>query len=394
MRKRIDILENLLRVWEETGFIRSCLKKAADMCGNPPGYPPIFDEAYPEILLHWRDLREHLLQAQTGGAFDSARFLGAPNIEALNDNGDRLNYFRLLPWALWQWSAHSRRVFRIDDDLQALLRVTSFHKELTGGDLKLPFPAFLLLPARPIAYAPAAGLRPRSYAGLLAFIVPPAITGRQGTELLGIFLLPSSLEDFKGSTSLDRDSVRKALHRGDGEKAGRRLGSLQAALDDLVRDEDGDACVGFAFVRLEKLKSLIEGEREHACGPLVLEAFRLVIGFSLYLQTLPSGGSHRSDWQRPPRLAKPDPRSITNEAEICTVSSVYALTSAERDRYFSVSVATGREVCAHTRRGHFRRRPGEGTNPLASKVIWVRPAIVRQDRLGPGELVGGTDSAL
>lgn len=50
------------------------------------------------------------------------------------------------------------------------------------------------------------------------------------------------------------------------------------------------------------------------------------------------------------------------------------------------------ELCAHFRRGHWRRPPGQGDDPTASKTVWVRPTLVRRDRLPEGALPGGSES--
>lgn len=82
---------------------------------------------------------------------------------------------------------------------------------------------------------------------------------------------------------------------------------------------------------------------------------------------------------------------MTNDADVCTVSSIYRLTPEERKLIgdHAVSRRGTVELCAHFRRGHWRRPPGKGDDPTAEKTVWVRPTLVCRDRLAAGSMPGG-----
>jgi hypothetical protein len=120
------------------------------------------------------------------------------------------------------------------------------------------------------------------------------------------------------------------------------------------------------------------------------QGFRLIAAFCLYLLSLPPGDPNRSEWTKPPKQGKPDPRAITNDALICNVTSTFTLSAEERTVFLDPGPRRhGPELSTHFRRGHFRRRPGEGNDPAAPKMILVKPALVRGDRLREGELPAG-----
>jgi len=120
---------------------------------------------------------------------------------------------------------------------------------------------------------------------------------------------------------------------------------------------------------------------------------RVVVGMCLYLKTLPSGSPHQSEWRPVPRSGLPDPKAISNEAQVCTVSSCYKLTTQERVMLGLEGTKQEKalyELSCHFRAGHWRRPPGMGSDPTAPKTVHVRPCIVRKDRLQEGELPGGS----
>jgi hypothetical protein len=140
-------------------------------------------------------------------------------------------------------------------------------------------------------------------------------------------------------------------------------------------------------------QTIIEPIEEHAEFDMML---RLVIGLCFYLKTLPPGSSHASDWIKGKNPTK-DKTAVINDAEICTVTSVYTLKPEERSMLDEV-VRSGRptttELRAHFRRGYWRRMPGYGDDPNAPRIVHVIPCIVRKDRLPPGAAPSGTITQL
>ena len=112
---------------------------------------------------------------------------------------------------------------------------------------------------------------------------------------------------------------------------------------------------------------------------------------------LPVHSPHKSEWEPLSRKAQQDLSLVTREAEVCTISSCHKLTAKERAALgidMKVGSVGGHEVRAHFRRGHWRRLPGYGDQPDAPKLVWVRPTLVRRDRLPRGALPGGAETIL
>ena len=121
-------------------------------------------------------------------------------------------------------------------------------------------------------------------------------------------------------------------------------------------------------------------------------AIRIALGLCIYLSTLPSTTPHRSEWQK--HRGERDRKAITDGAEICTVSSIFKLTTEEKEIVRQMHGRATVELSAHFRRGHWRRPPGQGQNPKAMKTVWVRPCLVRKDKLEEGQIVGGAVTQL
>ncbi len=386
MRHTVELLENLLRSWEDSGFINDIIRKlpsdSAEAVADlllPEGHP----------LSRWQELREHLLQAQTGGEFDTARFLGADDLlSAAGTGGSGRNFDKLFPLIAWLWTRHSRRVFQMSADLSTLLRATSFHTDLTAEDVGLPFGSFLITLEEPLRGS-FSGDDPCEYAGLLVFTIPAKLVG-ESCDVLGVHLVPAAAEQYQGINQFDREAIRSALRRSDCAKVARVLSRIDR------RDHRCFAGTELILTKTENLARLATVEKAlvDKDDDLTADVMRLVLGLSLYLQTLPPGSPHHSDWTPAQKSRRPDPRAITMGAQVCTVASMHALTREEQRTFADASSkktkTTGCEISVHFRRGHFRRAPGTGDDPNAPKIIWVRPTMVRRDRLGEGELTGGT----
>jgi hypothetical protein len=120
-------------------------------------------------------------------------------------------------------------------------------------------------------------------------------------------------------------------------------------------------------------------------------ATRIVIGLLMYLSSLPSQSPHVSDWV-PPQRGTADPSAIYDGMEVCHVRSTHTLTTTERA--VVDNGRTGRELAAHWRKGYWRRPLGKGNDPTAEKTVWIKPVLVREDRLEDGALPGGATTIL
>jgi hypothetical protein len=129
------------------------------------------------------------------------------------------------------------------------------------------------------------------------------------------------------------------------------------------------------------------------------QAVRILAGLCLYIRTLPPISKYRTKWQK----AEVEPlvmpvQAITDEAEVCVVSTEFTLSPEERTIFSSREVNEELAGCMkknpHFRRGFWKRPPGQGHNPDAEKSIWVRPTIVNRHLLREGELPLGAETIL
>ena len=121
----------------------------------------------------------------------------------------------------------------------------------------------------------------------------------------------------------------------------------------------------------------------------------------LYMSSLQR--SKRANAENTEKWAKPQGRESTNFCRQIADASLVAMVgseivmSPEELRHFREHLGlpkSEREVSAHFRTGFFRRPRGQGKNPDAVKSEWVRPTIVRRDRLEEGALPVGATTVL
>jgi hypothetical protein len=371
MKHVVGILDTILKFQEDASFEYECMQHVSKATGFKQD--PI---AEMRPASHWRDLRDHLMRAQEhDSVLDKERFLGSERLPA-NPTHDVS-----FPYVLWHWSKHSRRVFQMDTDLQALLRHVTVHRTISSGEIMLPFDAFMLALPEPITASHPHQDVLKRFRSLLIVHVPVA-DSYDGRERIAVMLFSEVWRGYKPLNGHDRDVIRTSIRKRNWLKVMRALRTTAATA--LMASE-----MVFFTIAWEDFIALAAGRHEEEVDPVFAEIARLLVGFILYLSMLPPGSPHRSDWEKPANPGKPDPRSITDGAEICTVASIHRLTPEEQERFLSESVTTGREVSAHFRRGHFRKAPGTGHDPDAPRIVMVKPTIVRRDRLRPGEVVGG-----
>ena len=386
MSRVVYRLEQGLRTWEDL-----CLMHRAIANGLHRVEADHIPLAGP--IVHSHEFRTHLLNDRGREASDE-RFVGAKeHWRALQTS---LGGYFQLPVALTAWTRFSRRVFHLTSELQVLLNAVSIDT-LSWGEILWPFNSFAVTLERPIRNPTGT-----EYDCVVFYRVALA-DGEKDTGKTALFflLLPRKLADQKLLSGFDRDMLRTAIRRHDPRKVRsvmarvngeKRLFDLDAACFSL---DTSDAQTVVTTPVTEMRFGAWDGYPRQADGRMTHwdEAARIVVGLSVYLTTLPSSSPHRSRWVPLPKSGRLDPRAIVNEAEVCTVSSVFTLTSEERE-VFGRTGAAGHELSTHFRRGHWRRRAGEGDDPSAPKVIMVRPTLVRGDRLPPGSVPGGTGTVV
>ncbi len=380
-----DRLDQAYRYWEEEMWRKKILRSLFTL--NDAGYlPDITEKGYP-VDGH-EDTRTMLLEAATredlSYLLPAFRSQGIETKPAYKEDGGLSpeskasvywNEFHF-PYYLGEWNAQSRRIYYLPRDLILMLQATSL-KGYTFRDIHYPLPSFALALEYPIT----AGNEE------LDFFL---FSGKRDPEVFYGFS-----RKFRGWRPIDptvRQKINKAVRDGNRERLlgiGRKIIKqvpFGAHIDMWTSRPWLSSVDGDPDVDIEKdMKAAM-----HAPGALPSEdwtdkLFRVVLGFTFYLQAFQE--SHKDlvqrvsvDYQRPQPTSFG--KAIVSPEDVFRVQSLFELSSEERiglTNYFSGR--GGWEINTHFREGHWRRPPGEGGNPLAQKTIWVRPTMVRRDRL-------------
>lgn len=380
MRSLVERLEQALHMWEDHNFLMngfSCIDTGL-------GQHPVVPLAGP--IIHWHEFRRYLLSLLTNPLldFDRERFIGPPEVAKFLATEGKFSLF--LPEALAAWTRHSRRVFHVTSDLQMLLDATSL-EGITWADVSLPFESFAITLEAPIN-----DWEENEYDCIL---VSREWDTEADRSVVGIRLMPHAMDDNWMVSRKTRQIITRQLKRKQWAEAERRIKhevSKKILMRTKIRYIDPASRDIQVTAQIFDVSHIGQGQRDIS----VERASRLVVGLCLYLSALPPGSPHQSNWMPIARHGTPDPGAITQEAEVCTVWSTHTLTPQERE-IIDPQVERKRrpyELSAHFRKGHWRRSPGQGSNPNAPKIVWVRPTLVRKDRLDKDTLPGGAESLL
>lgn len=390
----VERLEQMLNLWEDFHFfLEVCKSLVAQGADLTPKY-------YAGAIEYAESLRGALLRIVSGRESIETirgRYVKAGLIEGYPE-------LAILPIGLIFWTVYSRRVFHVSNDVQLLLNTTSLER-VRWGDVSRPFPAFFISLAIPLT-----DKRGIKFDSMLVGFMKD---GPSGTPYTLFFLLSDQLESYKPLAYFTKQEIRADLRRR--RQASAKKFAEEFALRGLtdvaesryfeafqvyIRDEDelitssiGKMVDGYEVLFAEARVNDFPVPDLNIIRDM---AARIGIGLCLYLDTVPPASSlRRSTWQQPRNRNKLDGRAITNGADVCTVLSVQSLTREEgRILGKTLDTQTAREVCAHFRRGHWRRPPGQGEDPTAPRVVHVRPTLVRRDRLQDGMLPGGNMTKL
>lgn len=358
-------LEQLLRFWEDAVFRDVISVRFDERIGMPVMVRP------PREYRHIR----RMLLAANDQKFDTEGYLPTGSYTPCDLDP--------VPFLLYQWCKSSRKVYHLGDEFRELLNQTSF-EDLERDEIRLPFKAIAVSLETPIQDV-ASGTQ------FDAFVLWEATDG------VAIQLLPRALGERKPMNREERDRLATnaaAAVRGSVRqraKVATRLVSLAEQYAELrtpfgicrISGPPGATCTNGSLIEAFRRSNLHFGE-------CLAEAFRIGVGLAFYLSQ-PKGEGHES--VRSERLpATPDPTAITSEVDVCFIDvcekMVVPEPLAEREPC-EPHGPHGTSPCAHWRTGYWRRRPGEGNDPNAPRVVWVRPTRVRKDRLAEGELPAG-----
>jgi len=144
----VSRLEQFLQSYDELMWAAGVIAKGQKHAGHEPEFP------LSGPVIHRKELRKHLLEIDNVSQFDSSRFFfGEP--PTISRDGvmelkhEALDAAAVATFLLAGWTTESRRVFRLDPDLQALLGATSIESVETS-DISLPFGCFCISLERPI----------------------------------------------------------------------------------------------------------------------------------------------------------------------------------------------------------------------------------------------------
>ncbi|MBL7058528.1 hypothetical protein ISS03_04270 [Patescibacteria group bacterium] len=388
----IKPVDGLLRSWEDLNLVANYLVRSHDKLRKPLPY------RMEGPVKYWHELRSYLLYSHGSKDFDTERFVSKQKLPMSG-------VLATLPYVLYKWMRESRRVFHLSDDLQNLLSAISLNN-VEWQDILFPFDTFLVTFDEPISIKTKEfeitfscvfvcamkkgeldGLNGKNY---LQFRI---IDQRQG------YLIPGRIKKSvkqaldndnweRASTLMERE-YRKITRKG---KSGDSVFTLEV---DNLRNKKVSASVRLLLEsqwghKIEDHNNREEGfefvEEDIQVWDRVI---KIALGLCLYLKTLPTKTSHKTQWTQIIKKGLIDKKAITREAQVCTVTSMHKLSADEQEAVNSINKrkGSGFEKCAHYRRGHWRRSPNSKTD--APKCIMVRPTLVRADRLPKGAVPGG-----
>ncbi len=379
-------LEGALRHWENTCYTLHIESLLSRLSGQYP--EKILPEEGP--LVHTYTFRKHLLSLQNE-PFDYGKYVGSSVIQ--EELGKYGNFLQWLPCSLASWTKSSRRIFHVSADLAYLLMATSL-KDIAWADVPWPFDSFAINLELPILDKRGNKVDHILISKETGFVAKEEVLSLRGfspgytsIDSIGVQTRLRITEAIrKKKWSVPRELIHAALPQGSQRHCiVSYINNLGLITDEMpgveYKDSIGDG------------NGVIEPMEEHEEFSMMM---RLVIGLCFYLKTLPAGSSHASAWTKGQNPTK-DKSAIVNDAEICTVTSVYVLKPEERsmlDEIVKGGKATTIELRAHFRRGYWRRMPGQADNPDAARIVHVRPCIVRKDRLPEGAAPSGTITEL
>jgi len=322
--------------------------------------------------------------------------------------GDEFAWF---PLQLFQWNRNSRRVFHLPHTLVASLSAAEFG-DVTWGDVTWPHDAFIITLEKPFSINSLDGTM-EHYDTIMVNLLP---LGEGGRKILCIRLIqaPKSRDKRYGLTRSEREKFVKALKRKRWQKAidiceDVRLsmisdypsvpGSCGYAIDcDLDSDERvviefqdqlayGSTLSNARLVNPEELPTFNQDKIQ-----IATVAMRIVVGWALYLETLPTDRIKIEKNQRKAKiLSGGHPGSITNPDDIFHIvgRSEMRFGGCSNQRR---SIEEGGFIRPHWRRAH-KRRP-IGSAPDAPKTIKVPQKLIREDLVPLFGIIGGTKSVM
>lgn len=377
----VERMEKCLRAWEDFWFLVGVMNTVCSSIGK---LPLCRNEG---AVVHASNLRKKLLKSRQE-PMNVSHFLPPKDWELSQ------HALPSLPIFLSSWCLHSRRVYYATEELQAVLNATSL-EGVMWGDFVFPFSSYAVNLQRPLIAKDG-----NRFDFIMVNAQPFLADDGKVIPSVEFAFFNQESDRYEPLTEANRQNIRKRLQNREWEHLSKICTRFLAKIN--------DGFVSMFFRGGTDLDVTLTAQKvyDNYCGSMedkYLSAeiwdpmIRIIVGMCLYLKTLPSGSPHQSEWRPVPRSGLPDSRAISNEAQVCTVSSCYKLTIEERVLLGLQGTNQERaqyELSCHFRQGHWRRAPGLGHDPTATKTVHVRPCIVRKDRLREGELPGGSKAVV
>jgi hypothetical protein len=385
----VSSLEFAVRAWEDLWYLIELRERARAALKQPLEFNP------PRRALdNYRHFRKFLLHKQPDGKTLTMADFGAPSQPWF------YSFWSHLPAVISGWSWNSRRVYHLQPGLQKVLEHTSL-EGMTWEDIHLPFRSFAIHLSIPQKTA-----NGRECDLILVH------AGTDGTWAFAT--LRSDLRDYE---QVNRDHLEKLLRkrkysllRNELDRVVPQIELLQGAFMMVGQNDKAETLL--ACVEKGTEQEWLRGTKtvgKDALKAVQVAMLRVAFGLPLYLSSLPSRHNNVQPTAKEDvggqitfPSGKVDPRAISSEAELFTVSSRIDLSSIERlffglegseDEQKAVRewVHANRKSC-HWQPGFWRRRPGYGDDPIAPKVVRVSPHLVAKDWLPEFALPGGTEA--
>lgn len=293
-----------------------------------------------------------------------------------------------VPVWLTSWTKHSRRVYSLSPEVQAVLEHTSL-KEITWADIKFPFPSYAMQLATPIF---------DDRVGKSDFVVISEInTGdfpiNNDGKYLSVIAFNVDTKKAAGVTRVLREKLstlpsnpRDIRARG---KEIQRMISRIANFDSLsmtIEPSHHNTLLSQTPITMRQGTSL-DALREKQLLSFRDQLFRIVVGFTQYLKSLPPKDNYVSTpYEKPVGTQWTD--SPVSPVQVCNVTSYIKLSENQKLAYGLTG--TGQERAAFERNfscveAYWRRPRGQGTNPDAERSVWVRSYFSRKDKAPQNE---------
>lgn len=382
-------LEQALRVWEDSCFVARSIILHTKIHKLDFGLEgPIANSA---------TFRDYLLK-EKGKIFDFNRFIGGPEVQKyLGDIGD-------LPMGLFIWTNSSRRVFHLSSEIQTLFSATSL-EGINWKDVTWPFDSFVLTLDDPIS-----DKEGNLYDCILVSKVSECIPELKmsGSEIYQIYAFHTMLSNFKSYSFIDRENLVKYLKKEAWDKVSKFADNKYQGIS--PRGETRHGYINFTLAGDEPVSNFFSKEIELnpklkeksiSGDPYVTDysvgdkAAHLIVSLCLYLSTLSSQEIRPTKWMAVPRDKTFDQKAIAKRSQVFVITSKHKLTKQDEEVIAEIKKSRSSQLkCTHWRRGHWRKRPGEGINPDAPRIVHVRPCLINPGRLPEGSIPSGSKTLL